>query len=243
MPGSSTSEADVTNISQHGFWLLVDDCEFHLPFETFPWFKDAPVQEILNVQRPRDQHLYWPDLDVDLTIDAIQHPERYPLKARVAEYGSTENQNLIMRLLAEAKAVGRDYYEATGKPLGITGEVAEYEAATILGLELTPARQAGFDAIEIVDGVVRRLQIKGRCLQDSKKPGQRVGRIRTDQEWDAVLLVLLDPHFDAIAIYEADRPDVVAALTFPGSVSRNERGALTVSKFRSIGRLRWKRAA
>jgi hypothetical protein len=243
MPGSSTLHADVTNISRHGFWLFVDDREFLLPFEIFPWFKDAPVQQILNVERPRDGHLYWPDLDVDLTIDAIQHPERYPMQARVVKQSSPPDQEIIMRLLAEAKAIGRKYYATTGKPLGITGEVAEYEAARILGLKLSPARQAGYDAIETKDGAVRLLQIKGRCLQDSSKPGQRVGRIRTDQEWDAVLLVLLDTHFDATAIYEADRPDIVAALTQPGSIARNERGALSVSKFRSIGKLRWKRAA
>jgi hypothetical protein len=147
-----------------------------------------------------------------------------------------------MDLLAEAKRISREYYEATGKPLGITGEVAEYEAARLLGLDLTPARQAGYDATEHVKGSVRRIQIKGRCLQDPKKPGHRVGAIRTHHEWDSVMLVLLDPRFETLAIYEADRPAVIAALSAPGSISRNERGALSISKFRSIGRLRWPEA-
>lgn len=81
----STSHAEVSNISQHGFWVLVDDRELFLPFDLFPWFKVAAVQAIHNVVRPQPGHLYWPDLDVDLTLDSIEHPERYPLKARVRD--------------------------------------------------------------------------------------------------------------------------------------------------------------
>jgi hypothetical protein len=73
------------------------------------------------------------------------------------------------------------------------------------------------------------------------KPGQRVGSIDIDKEFDAVLLVLLDEHFDAFEIYEAERDAVIAALMEPGSKSRNERGALGVSKFKAIGKLRWSR--
>ena len=149
--------------------------------------------------------------------------------------------NRILGLLAEAKRLAQEYRRLTGKPLGITGEVAEYEAARILGVELTPARQAGYDAIETRDGNVWRLQIKGRCLLDNCKPGQRLGSIRIEKEWDAVLMVLLDQNFDAVEIYEAEREAVVAVLTAPGSRARNERGAMAVSKFKAIGRLRWKR--
>ncbi len=145
----------------------------------------------------------------------------------------------ILDVLQAAKSLAQEYRRLTGKPLGITGEVAEYEAARLLGVELTPARQAGYDATEVCDGVVRRLQIKGRCLLPGCKPGQRVGSIDIEKEWDAALLVLLNENFDATAIYEADRAAIIAALTAPGSRARNERGALGVAKFRSIGRLRW----
>jgi hypothetical protein len=70
----------------------------------------------------------------------------------------------VMRILANAKLLAQQYRALTGKPLGITGEVAEYEASRLLGIKLTPARQAGYDATETVDGVVRRLQIKGRLI-------------------------------------------------------------------------------
>jgi hypothetical protein len=150
-----------------------------------------------------------------------------------------DQSDRILEVLRVAKTLAQEYRRLTGKPLGITGEVAEYEAARLLGVELTPARQAGYDATETRDGVVRRLQIKGRCLLPNCKPGQRVGSIDIEKEWDATLLVLLNENFDATAIYEAERRAIIAALTAPGSKARNERWALGVAKFRSIGRLRW----
>lgn len=148
----------------------------------------------------------------------------------------------VLSILAEAKKLAQRYREVTGKPLGITGEVAEYEAARILGIELTPARQAGYDAIEMRNGQAVRLQIKGRCVLPGSKPGQRMGTLDISKEFDAVLLVLLDEYLEATAIYEAPSGAVVNALTAPGSKSRNERGALGVSKFKSLATLRWSRS-
>ena len=146
-----------------------------------------------------------------------------------------------LKILAEAKKLAQRYRALTGKPLGITGEVAEYEAARILGVALTPARQAGYDATETCKGTIVRLQIKGRCILEDSKCGQRLGSIDIKKEFDAVLLVLLDGNFEATVIYEAPREAVIAALTKPGSKSRNERGALGIAKFKSIGRVRWQR--
>ena len=148
----------------------------------------------------------------------------------------------VLEILAEAKKLAQRYRSLTGKPLGITGEVAEYEAARILGVELTPARQAGYDATEIRGCQTFRLQIKGRCVLEGSKPSQRMGSIDIMKEFDAVLLVLLDDDFEATAIYEAPRDAVIAALTAPGSRSRNERGALGIAKFKAIGAVRWQRA-
>ena len=53
-----------------------------MPFDEFPWFKNAPVESVLNLERRSENHLYWPGLDVDLTIDSIENPSKYPLKAR-----------------------------------------------------------------------------------------------------------------------------------------------------------------
>ncbi|CAJ0780902.1 hypothetical protein LMG18090_01250 [Ralstonia mannitolilytica] len=145
-------------------------------------------------------------------------------------------------LIASAKQLAKRYRALTGRPLGITGEVAEYEAARILGLELAPARQAGFDAMRRTGNTVDRLQIKARCVL-SKNGSQRVGKIDLNKEWDGVLLVLLDSEFAPIAIYEARRANIEEALKRPGSKARNERGALSVSKFRAIARMIWPDAA
>ncbi len=79
--GKSTS-AEVSNISQHGFWLWVSDEELFLPFSEFPWFKDAPVTAILEVQEASPGHFYWPQLDVDLGLETIRDPDRFPLIAK-----------------------------------------------------------------------------------------------------------------------------------------------------------------
>ena len=81
-PGTGTSEVEVTNISRHGFWILLRDRELFLSFEEFPWFKNAPISAILNVEWLQLRHLYWPDLDIDLDIESIEHPEKYPLIAK-----------------------------------------------------------------------------------------------------------------------------------------------------------------
>lgn len=145
----------------------------------------------------------------------------------------------VIAILAAAKKLAQRYRVLTGKPLGITGEIAEFEASRLLKLDLLQARQAGYDAVCIENGLLRRLQIKGRCILPGSKKSQRLGRIDVKKEFDAVLLVLMDESFNALEIYEADRAPVVAALTAPGSRSRNERGALDVRKFKSIGRRVW----
>ena len=80
--GKDTSVAEVTNISKHGIWLLLREKESFLSFEDFPWFKNATVSAIQNVQLLNSRHLYWPDLDVDLAVESIAHPEQFPLKSR-----------------------------------------------------------------------------------------------------------------------------------------------------------------
>ena len=80
--GKSTSEVEVTNISSHGVWLLAHGRELFMSYEEFPWFSEVPVGKILNVQEPTPGHFYWPDLDVDLTGQMIEHPERFPNKAK-----------------------------------------------------------------------------------------------------------------------------------------------------------------
>lgn len=80
--GKSISETEVTNISGHGIWLLHRGEEYFLSYEDFPWFKDAPVGQILDVKEPSPGHFHWPALDVDLSLEIIKNPHAYPLKAK-----------------------------------------------------------------------------------------------------------------------------------------------------------------
>lgn len=81
--GRSTFAVEVTNVSGNGFWLLLDKDELFVEFKQFPWFRDASIGQLVNVERPAAHHLYWPDLDVDLAVESLKHPERYPLVSRV----------------------------------------------------------------------------------------------------------------------------------------------------------------
>jgi hypothetical protein len=146
----------------------------------------------------------------------------------------------VSSLLREAKRIAREYYRLRRRPLGITGEVAEFEAVRLLGLRFAPVRQPGYDTWRWRRGRRERIQVKGRVLLPDGKPGQRMGSIDLDKPWDTVVLVLLDEHYEATEVIEARRPAVTRALTAPGSISRNERGALGVAKFRSIGQVVWR---
>ena len=81
-PGAGTSRVEVTNISRYGFWVWLADRELVIAFSEFPWFADASVAKITRIEWPSDDHLYWPELDIDLSIRSIEHPEEFPLKYR-----------------------------------------------------------------------------------------------------------------------------------------------------------------
>jgi hypothetical protein len=81
--GTNISPVEVTNISQHGFWLLLNEEELFLSFSEFPWFRDVAVGKILHIELPSSDHLYWPELDVDLAVESIRHPEHFPLVSQV----------------------------------------------------------------------------------------------------------------------------------------------------------------
>ena len=75
---ANSAEAEVTSISAHGFWLYLGGRELFVSFNEFPWFADAPVRKIANLRWQKPDHLHWPDLDIDLSVESIEHPERFP---------------------------------------------------------------------------------------------------------------------------------------------------------------------
>ena len=84
MPGIATLEAEVTNVSPHGLWLLLGNEELHVPFAEFPWFKKATIEQLSDVQRPSGNHLFWPQLDIDLSVESIRSPAAFPLVSHTA---------------------------------------------------------------------------------------------------------------------------------------------------------------
>ena len=131
--------------------------------------------------------------------------------------------------------LAKEYYDLTEKPLGVTGEIAEVEAARLLNLELEQARSAGYDAIGKSGECV---QIKGRRKAKDGNWGM-VPSINTDKHFDTVALVLMNEAYDTLEIWTATRDQVVCTLNKPGSKARNERRAMSVTKFKQIGTRVW----
>jgi hypothetical protein len=155
-------------------------------------------------------------------------------KVRLMEETKTsvaDNDERIREILAQVKPLAVEYYKRTGKPLGVTGEVAEFVATEKMrGLELAVARTTGYDAKRGSE----RIQIKGRAYADGANPSQRMSRIKLDAPCDTVMLVLLDSAtLDAREIWEAPYSVVVKCLSEPGSKAR-ERGQLGVPTFKKL---------
>jgi len=77
--GNPTSAVEVTNVSPHGFWIFVGNRELFVAFREFPWFRDASIAQLTHVELPSAHHLYWPDLDIDLSVESLDDPGRFPL--------------------------------------------------------------------------------------------------------------------------------------------------------------------
>jgi hypothetical protein len=75
----NSSAAKIQDISQHGIWILVGQQEFFMPFTEFPWFLKATLGQMYHVEFLHEHHLYWPDLDIDIDVDPLRHPDKYPL--------------------------------------------------------------------------------------------------------------------------------------------------------------------
>jgi hypothetical protein len=132
-------------------------------------------------------------------------------------------------LITKIKKIAAEYYAKTGRPLGVTGEIAEYEAiCAVKNLRPCKVREAGIDAIQRNQTV----QIKGRVILPNSKSSQRVGAIR--KECDTVMLVLLDENYNMTELITASFQNVRKSLDVPGSKARNERRSMSINLFRKI---------
>lgn len=138
----------------------------------------------------------------------------------------------VREILAKVKSLAVEYYQLTRRPLGVTGEVAEYVAAEHLGLELAPPRTLGYNALRSGE----RIQIRGRACGE-KSNQQKLSRIRRDAGCDAVILVLLGKEkLELREMYEATFEDVLKCLNRRPTSKARARGVLTVGEFKRIAK-------
>ncbi|MGB5728945.1 MAG: DUF4160 domain-containing protein [Thiogranum sp.] len=76
---SESSGPEVTNVSSHGLWLEIKSFFCHM---RIPLVKRCPNRENPKYPGVDPGHFYWPDINVDLGIETIEHPDRFPLKAK-----------------------------------------------------------------------------------------------------------------------------------------------------------------
>ena len=145
----------------------------------------------------------------------------------------------VDKLISEARRIAAEYRRTTGKPLGISAEIARHDACTYL--ELEPHEDAiGYDAMGLKgEREGGRFQIKGRAIFDEKKGGQRLGQIKVDQNWDKILLVLMNEEFETTEIYQASREDMLDDIDETGVSNRKKRGAMSVARFKRLAQLVW----
>lgn len=142
----------------------------------------------------------------------------------------------VDKLITEARRLALEYRQETGKTLPITAEIAINDAIRLLELKAAPPGSRGYDASMELDGETVKVQIKGRAIFKENKSGHRLGQLKMEQDWDGILLLIMDDQFETDEIYYCYRHEIEEALE---SSSTNKRGSLTVAKFKVIGRLVW----
>ena len=147
----------------------------------------------------------------------------------------------VDKLISEARHLAAEYRRTTGQPLGISGEIAQHDACQLLDLEAVKDANSSFDALGRGPRQGQRIQIKGRVIFDEAKKNQRIGQLKVEQEWDSVMLVLMDENYETDCIYAADRQAILDALSEQADSKRSKRGAMSVAKFKNVAHLVWTR--
>ncbi len=144
-------------------------------------------------------------------------------------------------LMEQARTLAANYRRTTGKTLaGVSGELAVYDAIRLLKLKPAPENMP-YEAIgtEASGNLANeRIQIKARTIFSDTRGSPRIGQIKTSQEWDSVVLVLLNDDYQPFEIYEVDRMTLEENAASKDS-KRGKRGAMTVARFKKIATLVW----
>lgn len=149
---------------------------------------------------------------------------------------------VIDKLMHETRQLAARYRETTGNVLPVTGEIARFDAAKALDLDLIDEPNSAIDAIgRTGERENKRIIIKGRAIFENTRSSPRIGQLNPDQEWDLVVLVLFDEQYEPDEIYEASREDIAAAMDSKKESSRKKRGAMSIAQFKIIGERVWTR--
>ena len=143
----------------------------------------------------------------------------------------------VNKLITETRRIAKEYRLATGKTLPVTPEIAINDAISILEMQPNETKNAGYDAIYDRDGEQLKVQIKGRAIFNDKKGGYRIGQVKVEQEWDAIILVIMNGDFMPEEIYMAERDIILDELE--EKKKNNKKGAMTLAKFKLISELLW----
>ena len=138
--------------------------------------------------------------------------------------------------MSEARRLAAEYRRETGKTLAISSEIATSDAIALLGLEPAPADADGYDVVRNMPSGAVRLQVKARAVFDDSRRPHRLGQLKLDKQWDAMLLVLMNEDYQPLEILEAPRAALETALA---DMRPNKRGTLSVARFRALGRVLW----
>ncbi len=141
----------------------------------------------------------------------------------------------VDKLITEARRLAKEYREATGKTLPITGEIAINDAIRLLKMETSASNESGYDAVFLYKGERLHVQIKGRAVVNPKRSGHRLGQLKLDQDWQAIVMVIMNVDFETSEIYIAERDAIAEVL----GENKNRRGSISVARFKIIGELLW----
>ena len=143
----------------------------------------------------------------------------------------------VDKLITETRRIAKEYRIATGKTLPVTPEIAINDAISILEMQANESKSVGYDAIYNRNGEELKVQIKGRAIFDDKKGGYRIGQLKVEQDWDAIVLVIMNADFMPEEIYMAEREIILDELE--EKKKSNKKGAMTLAKFKLISELLW----
>ncbi len=141
----------------------------------------------------------------------------------------------VDKLIAETRRIAKEYRLATGKILPVTPEIAINDAISILKLIPNDEKNSGYDATYEKGEERLKVQIKGRAIFDDRKQGYRIGEVKKGQEWDAIILVIMNSDFMPEEIYMARRDIVLDEV----EEKNKKKGAMTIAKFKLISELLW----